>query len=289
MKKPQKEELSIDKERFCFNIFELLSERNYLFAHPHWHEVCELCYIKRGSAKQQINGEIFNISQGDIIFINSNSIHSIYTAKKEKNILTVMHFSSLLIHNLKFSAPLTFGSSNFSLNVPDKISSYTVFGQKIVSLIDTIYNEFIKKEKYFEAVINGLLLEFVSLLAREFGISEKNITSTQIKRVRNMLGIAFEYIDVNFKEDIRLENIANASRMSISNFCRVFRKATGMTFIEYLTLYRVNYSEKLLLTTEKTITDIAYESGFNSNTSFIRAFRKLNNTAPSIYRKNYFD
>lgn len=285
--KPQKENLLIDNEKFRFNVFERLSEREYVSAHPHWHEVYEVLFINKGHARQQIDERIFNVSQGDIVFINSNCIHSTYTSKKEENSITVMHFSPLLVQNIRISTPLSSGLSNYSIDVSDKIGSDTIIGQESASLINRIYKEFTEKNVYFETVITGLLLEFTGLLAREFGISLKNETPSHIQKVRDLLSKAFEYIDLNFKEDIKLDSVAIVSNMSISNFCRTFKKATGMTFVNYLTLYRINYSEGLLLTTEKPITDIAYESGFNNITSFIRAFRKLKNSTPSTFRKNY--
>ncbi len=72
-------------------------------------------------------------------------------------------------------------------------------------------------------------------------------------------------------------------RGSVSHFCRLFKRTTGMTFTAYLSLYRVNRAEEML-SSPCSITEIAYACGFNSPVSFIRSFKQYKNTTPSASR-----
>jgi AraC-like DNA-binding protein len=72
--------------------------------------------------------------------------------------------------------------------------------------------------------------------------------------------------------------------MSVFYFCKVFRKATGLTFTEYLTQVRVTKAKNLLQNPHTRIAEVAFESGFQSITHFNRSFRKLEGRSPKQYR-----
>lgn len=67
----------------------------------------------------------------------------------------------------------------------------------------------------------------------------------------------------------------------------IFQKAFGVTLVEYLTHYRVAHAQRLLITTEARVTDIAHEAGFGSISRFNEAFSKLTGTTPREYRKSH--
>ena len=72
--------------------------------------------------------------------------------------------------------------------------------------------------------------------------------------------------------------------MSRSYFCRFFRKVTGNTLTEYVLRLRVDQSMRLLASTNQSVTEIAYESGFSSHSYFDRVFRRLTGQAPLQFR-----
>ncbi|MFT6514400.1 MAG: AraC-like DNA-binding protein, partial [Neolewinella sp.] len=95
-----------------------------------------------------------------------------------------------------------------------------------------------------------------------------------------------QFISENFRRDIPLTEVALVASMTVPSFCRYFKKVTGNTFINYLTNFRIVYACKLLGDDHSAIAEVAYDSGFNSQSQFNRAFRKFIGRTPSEYRSD---
>jgi AraC-like DNA-binding protein/ligand-binding sensor protein len=88
-----------------------------------------------------------------------------------------------------------------------------------------------------------------------------------------------------YAEEISLAQVAGAVNMSAFYFCKVFKKATGMTFTDYLARVRVEKIKNLLLNPHKRVSEAAYEAGFQSLSQFNRVFRRIAGEAPTTYRE----
>jgi AraC-like DNA-binding protein len=85
-------------------------------------------------------------------------------------------------------------------------------------------------------------------------------------------------------EEIALKDVAGAVNMSAFYFCKTFKKATGMTFTDYLARVRVEKVKNLLLNPHKRVSEAAYEAGFQSLSQFNRVFLRIAGESPSVYR-----
>lgn len=95
------------------------------------------------------------------------------------------------------------------------------------------------------------------------------------------------YIEAHLTNPLPIQSLAEISGYSPSYFKSKFRNETGITPAEFITLQKVRYAQKLLETTERSITDIAYELGFSSSNYFSSVFKKITNISPLSYRKAY--
>lgn len=93
-----------------------------------------------------------------------------------------------------------------------------------------------------------------------------------------------KYIEVNFKKDITLKEIAELVNMSESAISHFFKKRTNRSFITYLTDVRIGYASRLLAETTQSVADIAFECGFSNLSNFNRIFKKYKNQTPTDYR-----
>jgi AraC family transcriptional regulator, transcriptional activator of pobA len=75
--------------------------------------------------------------------------------------------------------------------------------------------------------------------------------------------------------------------MSYHHFCRFFKRITGKTFMQYLNFVRVREAEKLILTTDKNISEIAQDVGFAGVSGFNKAFKKEKHLSPIAYKKQH--
>jgi AraC-like DNA-binding protein len=92
------------------------------------------------------------------------------------------------------------------------------------------------------------------------------------------------YIADNYADELSLARVAGAVNMSAFYFCKTFKKATGLTFTDYLARVRVEKVKNLLLNPHKRVSEAAYEAGFQSLSQFNRVFRRIAGQAPSRYR-----
>ena len=98
---------------------------------------------------------------------------------------------------------------------------------------------------------------------------------------------AVAFIDGHYAEKLTLRRMAESAGLSQALFSRLFRKTTQTTPIRYLTEIRLNQARKLLANTEKTLADIAVETGFYDEAHFVRTFKASRGLTPGAYRRTH--
>ena len=95
-----------------------------------------------------------------------------------------------------------------------------------------------------------------------------------------------EFIENSYKMPLTLEEISHSVNMSPKYFCKFFQEMTHRTPIDYLNYYRIERACYQLLTSEQSITEVAYNSGFNDLSYFIKTFKRYKGTTPKRYLKS---
>lgn len=98
---------------------------------------------------------------------------------------------------------------------------------------------------------------------------------------------AIKYMNGSFKEFIKLEDVANLVHLNPSYFSTLFKKETGMKFVDYLLELKIEESKHMLINTDESILDIAMASGFNSQSYFTRAFKKNTGMTPKQFKSSH--
>ncbi|MDX2213128.1 MAG: AraC family transcriptional regulator [Oculatellaceae cyanobacterium bins.114] len=94
----------------------------------------------------------------------------------------------------------------------------------------------------------------------------------------------FDYIQERLDQDVALSEIAGVLNLSQYHFCRLFKQSIGVAPHQYLTCCRIDRAKQLLLTTQQTITEIAFAVGFSNHSSFTRLFRRSVGMTPKEFR-----
>ena len=97
---------------------------------------------------------------------------------------------------------------------------------------------------------------------------------------------AIACIRERYSEQLSVDEIAASTGFSTKYFCAFFKRMTEKTPIEYLNIYRIEKAARRLLATDDSVTDIAYSTGFNDLSYFIKTFKALKGVTPNSYRKN---
>lgn len=97
---------------------------------------------------------------------------------------------------------------------------------------------------------------------------------------------ALEVITRHYNEPLRIAQIAKKSNVSPRHLARIFRENTGQTINHYITQLRLSHAQQLLVTSDRTVTDIMYDSGFTCPTHFYKVFREQTGCTPREYRRH---
>jgi AraC-like DNA-binding protein/ligand-binding sensor protein len=151
----------------------------------------------------------------------------------------------------------------------------------LTQLKDAYYHSRTLAPQQYTAMVKLLEIfaSHISTLANEIVVQEDEAESPMIRRAR-------AYILANQADPIDLDKVAQAMHVSTFYFCKMFKKATGLTFTDYLSRVRVEKAKTLLLNPHLRISEIAYDVGFQSLTHFNRMFRKIVGESPTAYRES---
>jgi len=135
------------------------------------------------------------------------------------------------------------------------------------------------KPQQYESVLRLLTIfaQHLALVSNQLLVHRANAEPPAIQRAR-------QYINEHQTEEISLGDVAKAVNTSTFYFCKLFKKATGLNFTEYLSRVRVEKAKNLLLNPNLRVSEIAFHVGFQSLTHFNRVFRKLAGESPTEYR-----
>jgi AraC-like DNA-binding protein len=129
------------------------------------------------------------------------------------------------------------------------------------------------------------MLRLLEVFARHLSMAAEQITIQQNNAEPPSIRRAKEFIQEHTTDEITLLDVARKVNMSTFYFCKMFKKATGVTFTEYLSMVRIAKAKSLLLNPNLRISEVAFEVGFQSLTHFNRVFRKTVGRSPTQYRQ----
>lgn len=147
-------------------------------------------------------------------------------------------------------------------------------------LEEAYFHTRVLNQKQYDAMVRLLevFAQHLSIIANQILVQNQNAESPMIQRAK-------QFIQTHKAEDISLGDVAKSVNSSTFYFCKMFKKATGLHFTDYLSRIRIEKAKNLLLNPHLRISEIAFQVGFQSLTHFNRVFRKIVGQSPTAYRK----
>ena len=138
----------------------------------------------------------------------------------------------------------------------------------------------IMPDKY-NAVVRLLTFfaEQLSALTNQIVLERRNAEPPLVQKAR-------EYIAQHKTEPLSLSTVAKAAGASVFHFCKIFHKATGLKFTDYVARVRLEEARTQLLNPNRRISEVAYDVGFQSLTQFNRMFKRVFGQSPSEFREH---
>lgn len=248
----------------------------------HQHIEYELILFTKGSGEVFIGDYEGNYTTGDIYFIGSNLPHAFKNHSREPVSAIVLFFRDNCLGNYFMNLP--------ECKVIRQLLELAARGLKITGNSQHCMKPFIREME--EAIGINRLINLLQCLdrmssANEYSILSKKKPREWNNRERSGIDAVLEFTATNFNEPISLSQVAAIACMSIPSFCPYFKLRMGKTYIDHLNEIRINYACRQLQETNKPVTAICYESGYNTFVHFHRQFLRIKKTTPLQYRKAY--
>ena len=237
----------------------------------HVHAFNELFYIESGEVEYLINDKKFLVEEGTFVFIPTGVPHGTnFSGGNEKRY--VLNFNDDLFGIDKSMMNERFG--NFVIHIPTKKKAiFEIILEKIKIEIDSgLYAE--KLMQY--NLISELLIRLMRLEKTEYK-EAVNKTPEYISKIK-------QYISDNYDKPISLNYLSVSAFMNKTLLSRNFKKYVGITITEFINNVRIEKAEVMLIKTNESIHNIAFDCGFNNSSYFIKIFKKIKGTTPMNFR-----
>ena len=257
---------------------------------PHWHVDLEIVYVLDGELKAGLDDKEFTLQAGDLFVASSKQMHS-YSSTDAKLDFIIAMFNPMLI-GLPDGWP-TFG----------KLRSEPIFNNKVESieekkalasikeLLTSMENETVNFNSTSTSFMYSHMYGIVGMLQRHFSQSNNFNKASTVKDSKDiqLIYAILNHIDKNYIKELNLTEVAKQFNISSAYLSRLFKKSTGINFSDYLVEIRLQQAKALLLRSDNSIVNIAYECGFQNLRTFNRLFKKSTEITPSEYRKGHIN
>ena len=271
------------------DVLYIADHRKKEFTYPiHNHKVFELNFVEHAAGVRRIVGDSNEvIGEYDLVLITSPDLEHVW----EQN-----DCQSEEIREVTVQFDIDFGDNSiFARNPFNSMKKMMVEAQKglcfpmdaimkVYQQIDTLSS--IKDGFYAFMQFMTILYELSKcegarpLASSSFAKVEVSSDSRRVQKVKN-------FIDQNYRYEIRLPQLADIAGMSPSAFSRFFKLHTGRNLSEYIIDLRLGYASRMLVDSTHSIAEISFSCGFNNLSNFNRIFKKRKGCSPSEFRENY--
>ncbi len=249
----------------------------------HFHEEIEFLCVKSGRMVLTIEDEELILSEGEAVLIPPNLSHWANSLDGVSCIYDTICFNVLLFEGKgyrRFVQPLLFRSKSYILVLSARVS----WQREALQILDKLI-QFRKKPnvELWQLEFDGFIFILWNMI---YNNQYVNITTIQsYQKLYNRMLAAVDFIHEHYDEEITTEALAKQVHLSVGTFCRYFKKLHGVTPTNYLNKYRISKSRVLLINTDRKISDIAFQCGYNNLSHFNRDFKTYMRCTPSGYRK----
>ena len=266
----------------AFNLSTGYQERSY---QTHWHSYGEILLVGPGTTNIfMVNQKNYELSEGDFLLIWPMEMHAIIDADRKESL--VIQFSNAFMNSLFDLQRIMHAYRNLHVL---SVRSHPRLVSRLRAIADQMKEIFLAAGPDRELRCCMLLMEFMLILDehREEFIPETHSgdTYSYTDTVMRRMIMVTDYIINNLTADDLSQNaMADMAGISKDYFSRIFRSITGMNYSKWLNMIRLDKATELLADRERTMTEIAMLSGFQSISSFNRVFRAEKGMAPGEYR-----
>lgn len=251
----------------------------------HYHPELEITYILSSNGIRYVGNNIENFRRDDLVLLGSNLPHT-WISDSE----TAEPATAIVIY-LKESFPNQTWMESVELSAIKRLFKLMNKGICVNNeMALSLKPKFLAMAEYadFERLI--VLLQMLNELANSSAyrlLCKQEFTGALNYTDKERINTVYDYIKTNYLKPISLSDIASKVNMSEEGFSRYFSKTMKKTFFEFLNEYKINIACKLLIETDKQISEICYASGYEAVSFFYSQFKKFKQCRPKEFRSKF--
>ncbi|MGA0556596.1 AraC family transcriptional regulator [Larkinella sp. VNQ87] len=256
------------------------TEPNSCWVYWHYHPEHEIVYVPRGRGKRHIGHHVSTYEDGELVFLGPNLPHLNFShgivgefeeivVQLREDFLGKVFLQKPELAAIRRLFTRAHGGLSFYGETKRRV------GPQVAALVSL---------PPFERMLNLLAIfqqlavstEYQVLNTQEIGLDLNGREQERINRI-------YRFVEGHFAQPIAIGQVASLANLTVPAFCRYFKKMTQMTFTDFVNEFRITQARKLL-TGDRSIGEVCFESGFNNLSHFNKVFKQRTGQTPGEYR-----
>lgn len=250
----------------------------------HWHDDLEFLYTITGRMAYRVDKQVYQLEEGDGIFVNSNHLHYGYSSDGADCTFSTILLPPILLCASPYIEQKLVTSLTRNASFPACLMKRgDPVWAPVLDLLRQAAGVYFKRADCYELDLISLFFRIASHLIRNMPREEAQNSAAihDLVIMKNMIA----YIEQNLSSRLTLKNIAASGHICESSCCRLFRKYVNRTPLGYVNEARLEKGCQLLKDTAASIGEIAVRTGFGGSSYFAERFRAAYGMTPTAYRK----
>ncbi len=250
----------------------------------HWHNAAEFTAVFKDHCRFRIGDQFYEAMKGDIVLVWPRELHEVISIPENSTIFTQFTPSFLETNLDLVSMYRVMARYHIVRAEKEPELAHTIF-DKMLSLKSLLH-----EQDYFSETKSKMTIYQILLMIAEYLMKERREeigTGRAGDHAWTYMRTACNYVAEHSAEDITENDVAEIVGLTPYYFSKIFKKHMKTSFPAYLSSVRVRTAIRLLAEENLSITDCAYQAGFQSITTFNRVFREITDHTPRDYRKLY--
>lgn len=251
----------------------------------HYHKEIEILTVQEGLLDITVEDDRYLMESGDVLIIGAKELHKDrYYEEKGGIRCTVFQFDiEQYLENSTLPYYRAISEASFPLHKLNYIFQESAeIRSKVGKAVQDIFREAQEKREGYEMAVSLLIKTIVLALLRSD--TQKLIRlkeQGEILRLKPVL----DYVEAHLSDKIQVEDVCRIANVSYYYFVKYFKKVMGMSFLEYVNFKKIKKAERILLTRDVSVSQVAEGIGMPNMAHFYKVFKKYNNCSPNEYRK----
>ena len=266
-----------------FRIDRVAQQETYSMPRRHQHNFFELYYLLSGTRYYYIQGKTYLLRENDIILVRPGAYHKTIDTSQGSHDRLLIHFDRAYF--TQEPSISQFVEELFTLPqiiIRPRSADRTNLQNVVLRILGEMHQP--EEDRSRGMMLSGLMREMLALTYRA-GLNSNLEAEEADPHSDPRISELIEYINENYRDELRVEALAQRFYLSRYHLSRKFKEATGFTIIEYINSVRIIEAQELLLHSDLKIGELVDQVGFGSSSQFTRIFKDITGVTPSQYRR----